>query len=223
MDAGRALVLARKWWWLLIAGMVLAAGAFLVASLSSVFSSSRFQASTTMLVAYEGSAGQSVNARSYAEMMAGRPVIDRTVSELGLSSSVEAVVSRVHAQVRSGTQLIDVVASGETAAEAELLAGGVATSFISFHEEQGLPGSVFIYEPAFAGESVSEDGTAPVEVGLAAAFGLVAATGVVLTIDYLRGPTESVHEGEMAVRPNAATTGAKEQILRPAVPRREAT
>ncbi len=203
MEAKRLLLLARRWWWLLLLGALATATAYAV---STAMGNPMDPASTVhkggirLLVVHDPDARQIINGGSHAGLIESLPIIEQTVAELGLSDSTNELRERIDSFPIEGTQFVEVVVEAESPEGLLALANGIARSYVSWYSAQGLPGSVSIVEPARLAEveEIAPTGVEPAALAIVALFGLAAASGAVLLLDYLRDVVKSAKDVEAA-------------------------
>lgn len=202
MDATRYLVMARRWWWLLIVGTVMAVGAYGIAlrirdrrqgapaptySASATFFVSAQQASSGADAPQQG-AGADRLTQSYAAIITGRGVAGRIVSALGLRISPEDVQSRISVRTPAGTQLIGVTAKGATPDDAQQLIDGMMHALVAVRQEGNLPGMVTTVEvgraqlATAAGDSLRGQLQTAL---LVAVFGMLGAAAIIVAFEYV--------------------------------------
>jgi capsular exopolysaccharide synthesis family protein len=136
LNVRRYLLVIRHWWWLILGCTILAAlAAFIVSSqMMPVYS-----ASVTLLVHQSpSSSGNDYNAlltseklaRTYAQMLTGRPVLDAVIEQLGLDETREGLAGRIDTELVQNTQLIRLGVEDTNPTQAAQLANAVASEFI---------------------------------------------------------------------------------------------
>ena len=121
-------VLLRKWWIILLCGIVAASAFFVVTKL---LVSPKYQSVTKIFVLSQ----QDVNyltstdiqlssylTRDYAELIKSRTVALEVIDRLNLSMSPEALMSRVNVQIKSDTRIVTIIVENEDPALAQELA-----------------------------------------------------------------------------------------------------
>jgi non-specific protein-tyrosine kinase len=135
--------LIRRWLWLLLLGVGLgAASAFIVSRLQPPV----YQATTTLLVseAPQGSAASDYQAlltserlaRTYAQLLTSRPVLEDVIVRLHLPTTAELLAEAVRVELVRDTQLIKVRAEHTDPAQAASLANTLADVFREFIQAQ---------------------------------------------------------------------------------------
>lgn len=137
LNVRRYLLVLRHWWWLILGCAILAAlAAFIISSqMMPVYS-----ASVTLLVHQSpSSSGNDYNAiliseklaRTYAQMLTGRPVLDAVIEQAGLDETRDDLEKRVDAELVQNTQLIRLGVEDTSPAQAARLANAIASEFIA--------------------------------------------------------------------------------------------
>ena len=130
----------RRWLWLIVICTLLgAAAAFLVSSrMTPVYSASTTllvdQASGTGRSDYNAILGSERLARTYSEMLSGRPVLEATIAGLDLAETPRQLARRINVKSVRDTQLIQVRAEDADPTRAALIADTVAAAFIAQNE-----------------------------------------------------------------------------------------
>lgn len=210
MDASRYISIVRRWGWLLVLGAVFSLATYVVASRFTPEDDAlpRYEATASLLVSADateiappdaGAAlaedGMASLARSYAEMIDGDAVTGRLAALFGFPGDASVLGGQISADVVPSTQLVRVTATGATPDEATTIAQGAAEAFMALHDEQAMPGSVYLYETSRA-DVVPDSGTPVLAEVLIVLFGgLLAAAAVVLAFEFL---TDKVRAGEDA-------------------------
>jgi capsular exopolysaccharide synthesis family protein len=158
------------------------------------------QGEIRLLVVGDPDARQTVGGGSHAGLVESLPIIERTVADLGLSDSVNDLRERIAASPLEATQFIQVVVEASSPEGALALANTLGSNYISWYSAQDLPGTVSIVEPARLVDvnELASTGIEPVALAIVALFGLAAASGAVLLLDYLRNVVKSVKDIEAA-------------------------
>ena len=137
LNVQRYLSVIRHWWWLILSCTVLAAlAAFIVSSqMTPVYS-----ASVTLLVHQSpSSSGNDYNAiliseklaRTYAQMLTGRPVLDAVIEQFALDETREDLAERIDTELIQNTQLIRLDVEDTNPTQAAQLANAIASEFIA--------------------------------------------------------------------------------------------
>jgi succinoglycan biosynthesis transport protein ExoP len=137
MDPMRTLAIVRRWLPLLIASMVLAAGA--AYAISSI-QQKTYQAGATLIV------GQSLTSTSpdynqlltsqqlsstYASLATTRPILEAVISELALDTTPEELLKRVSAEARTDSTLLSISAMDSDPARAAAIANAMADRLVA--------------------------------------------------------------------------------------------
>lgn len=206
MDASRYVSIVRRWGWLLVLGALFSLATYAVAWRVAPQDDGApvYQASASLLVGADGVSQNDIApandttamlARSYASMVDGDAVTGRLAALFGIPGDAAALQSQIEAAVVPSTQVVRVTAVGATPDEAATISQGAAEAFIALHQEQDMPGSVYLYENSPA-SVLPESGTSRfVEVLVVLFGGLLAAGAVVLAFEFL---TDKVRAGEDA-------------------------
>ncbi len=133
------LAVLRRWLWLVVVCTILgAASAFLVSSNMAPV----YEASATLLVHQAPSAGVSDYtailtserlARTYSEMITGRPVLDAVIDQLELGQTAEELAETVEVELVRDTQLIRLSVEHNDAARAATIANALSDAFIAYN------------------------------------------------------------------------------------------
>ncbi len=137
LNVRRYLLVVRRWWWLVLGCTVLAAlAAFIVSSqMMPVYSSS-----VTLLVHQSpSSSGNDYNAlltseklaRTYAQMLTSRPVLDAVIEQLALDETQERLAGRIGTELVQNTQLIRLDVEDTNPTQAAQIANAIASEFIA--------------------------------------------------------------------------------------------
>lgn len=206
MDASRYISIVRRWGWLLVLGAVFSLATYAVASQMAQQDHTLpvYQASASLLVSADDASPEDIAAtddstatlaRSYAAMIDGDAVTGRLAALFGIPGESAALQAQIETAVVPSTQVVLVTAVGQTPDEATTISRGAAEAFMALHEEQRLPGSVYLYETSRA-SVLPESGTSRlVEMMVVLFAGLLAAGAVVLAFEFL---TDKVRAGEDA-------------------------
>jgi len=137
IDLRQYLFVLQRWWWL-IAGCVIiaAAAAFIVSSVIQPV----YQATATLLVQQAPAPGVSDYtalltserlAKTYTQMVSGRPVLEAAIAQLDLDETPEELVKRLRAELVRDTQLIRIRVEHTNPEEAARIANAIAAVFIT--------------------------------------------------------------------------------------------
>ncbi|MBN1814937.1 MAG: protein tyrosine kinase, partial [Anaerolineae bacterium] len=137
LNIRRYLLVIRRWWWLILACTVLAA---LAACIVSFQVTPVYSASVTLLVHQSpSSSGNDYNAlliseklaRTYVQMLTGRPVLDAVIEQFALDETWEDLEERVVPELVRDTQLIRLSVEDTSPTQAAQLANAIANEFIA--------------------------------------------------------------------------------------------
>jgi non-specific protein-tyrosine kinase len=130
------LIIHRRLWLIVLCTALSAISAAVVClTMSPVY-----QASTTLLVQQAPSGGSSDYqdiltserlARTYSEMLEGRPVLEQAINELDLTVTADELAERVDVELVRDTQLIKLKVEDADPARAALFANAIAQAFIT--------------------------------------------------------------------------------------------
>jgi tyrosine-protein kinase len=133
LDALRA---ARRWWWILIICPLLAAvAAYLVSDARTPI----YRAQSVLVIEEQPSAGNSTyndilaserRASTYSRLVQARPVLEETISRLGLSMSPEQLGGKLGVAPIQDTQLITIAVSDPSPSRAADIANTVGDVFV---------------------------------------------------------------------------------------------
>lgn len=136
MELIRYLDVIRKWFWLIVLATVLATGSGLIASLLAI---PVYRTSTTLIVgqtienpnpnATDFFAGAQL-ALTYAQLVSREPVLNATVSTLGLNQDWRSLRNQVVASSIANTQLIEIAVLDTSPQRAQAIANEVARQLI---------------------------------------------------------------------------------------------
>ena len=137
MDIRRLLIVTRKWMFLLVAGMVLAAvAAYLVSSQQQ----KTYEARTTLIVGQSLSSGNpdyssllasQQLATTYASIAETRSQFEAVIGQLGLSATPDDLARRVSAAVVSGSSLLTITVQDTDPARAAAIANALASGLVA--------------------------------------------------------------------------------------------
>ncbi len=137
LNIRRYLLVIRRWWWLILGCTVLAAlAAFIVSSQMTPI----YSASVTLLV--HQSPNASTNdynailiseklARTYVQMLTGRPVLDAVIEQFELDDTQEELAKRIDTELVQNTQLIRLNVEDTSPIQAAQLTNAIAGEFIA--------------------------------------------------------------------------------------------
>ena len=161
MELVHFLRLVRRWWWLLVAGVILGAGgAYGVSQAMTPI----YRASATLLVnqtqtpgtiAYNDVLASERLTKTYRELVTQDPVLQTVVDDLGLQMSAPELEGMIEVSAVPDTQLLRLSIEDADPGLAARLANAVSGAFIQSNNDDGLtrPGTVTIVEPATASTS----------------------------------------------------------------------
>jgi capsular polysaccharide biosynthesis protein len=127
MAAGPQLGLVRRWWWIVLVGAALGAGAAIIAvrSMPPLYRAT----ATLFVIPAEASLSQSF-ARTYAQMAVHPIVLERVREMLALPIPTSRLEGILSARPVPDTQLVEIVAQGSDPAVARDIANATAQAFI---------------------------------------------------------------------------------------------
>jgi len=137
LDLRQYFLVMRRWLWLIVGCTLLAAiSAFVVSSrMTPVYS-----ASATLLVYQAPTAGTSDYtailtserlARTYTQMLSGRPVLEEVIAQLGLEKTPDELVKKVEVELVRDTQLIRLSVEDTNPVQAAQTTNAIADAFIA--------------------------------------------------------------------------------------------
>lgn len=137
MEAAKYLRLLWRWWWVVAQAVALAAaGAYLLSRRATpVYESSvslliNQAPSTSFTPTYNDVLKGEHLAKTYAELMDKRPVLDPVIQQLGLATDANALADRVRVAAVRDTLLIVVSVEDEDPARAAMVANTIADVFV---------------------------------------------------------------------------------------------
>ncbi len=140
MELRQSYGIVRRWLWLIAACTLVGAGSILTVSQQAT---PVYEASATLLVQQAPSgAGSDYQAiltserlaRTYSEMLKGRPIMQNVVEQLGLRQSPENLANQVSVELVRDTQLIRLKVEHTDPTIAARAANAVAAAFVSYTE-----------------------------------------------------------------------------------------
>lgn len=205
MELSRVLSLLRRWWWMLALGALIGGGS---AYGASQLMTPIYRASTTLLVnqtqtpgviAYNDILTSERLTKTYSELITKRPVLDATISDLGVSLSTDELASFIDVEVVQDTQLLRLSVEHPVPVQAQLLADSVAATFIEFNDEDELSrtGTVSIVESADLPASPVRPRTS-LNTLMGALVGLVVAGAIVVLYEYLDNTVKTPEDVDAA-------------------------
>ena len=141
MNVMRWLDIARRWWWLVLACVLLAVAA---GWLNGRRATPMYQATTRLIVnqidipgvsSYQDPLTIDRRARSYSEMLRSWPVLEEAVRRLDVALPVDALAERVSTRIVKDTQFLEVTVEDEDPRRAASLANTLAEVFIQRNRE----------------------------------------------------------------------------------------
>lgn len=115
----------------------------------TLFTTPMYQASTRLFVStnssasasdlYQGNLFSQQRVLSYAELLSGQTVAQRTIDKLGLDMSADDLQSRIKATVKPDTVLIDVQVRDESPVRARDIANALSDEFVALVSELETP------------------------------------------------------------------------------------
>jgi receptor protein-tyrosine kinase len=195
------LAMARRWWWLVALGCVLAGGAawILTSQMTPVYRAKAVllvnQAQNPSTITYSDILGSQQLTKTYAELATANVNIERAAERLNDPTLPAATIrAKVSARAVAGTQLIHVTADDTSPQRAALVANTLADVFPSYIQEAQLAGTtdgagrplntVFVAEQANA-PSAPVRPNKLLNTVLGAFFGLMLMVGTVAVVEYL--------------------------------------
>ena len=143
MELRQYFALLRKWLWLVILAAVLAGGSAYVVSDRRP---STYQATTVLLINQASTTTQDASAllagerlaRTYAQLMTKRPVMDEVISNLNLPISAEALAKKVTVSLVRDTQLISLKVINQDPVVTRDIANMIPVVFSEHNEQMQL-------------------------------------------------------------------------------------
>jgi succinoglycan biosynthesis transport protein ExoP len=136
VELGRYFDIIKRWWWLMLVSVALAAGASYVYSERQP----RIYASRTTLMVGSGIQNPNPNERElglsrtlaeiYAQLVLREPIMQAVVDKLGLDMSSEQLASMVQTNVIYGAQLLEITVLDVNPQRARVLADAIANELI---------------------------------------------------------------------------------------------
>lgn len=135
VDLRRYRALFNQWWWL---AALITAASFAVVLIISALLPATYQSSTTLLVNQSAGTRAASNetlqtsellARTYAEMIVKRPVLERTIQRVGVDMTAAELAENLTVTTMKGTQLVVVNAKAPDASLAADLANSLVLMF----------------------------------------------------------------------------------------------
>ncbi|MEX1254310.1 MAG: polysaccharide biosynthesis tyrosine autokinase [Dehalococcoidia bacterium] len=205
MELARYLRLARRWWWLMLVGLLVGAGtAWGISQLMTpVYSTSATllvnQTQTPGTIAYNDILTSERLTKTYSELITKRPVLEEVIADLGIDIGPDELASMIGVEVVRDTQLLRLSVEDSDPILARRLANASARAFIEVNQEDQLTrsGSVSIVEPAVSpGAPISPRTTMNTLLGAFA--GLLLAAAAALLYEYLDDTVKTPEDVEVA-------------------------
>lgn len=201
MDVARYLAIGRRWWWLLILGVMFSVAAYGMATRLHGGARERatYAASTTLFVTLPPLPDSALTVDSakrpweldrlmatYGQLVRSRTVAQRAISDAQLSDGADDLASRVTGDTFGYTQLLRVTVTAASPGDAERSVSAVVRAFDAVRAEHAIPGDAAIYETSPA---VRTDRATPefVNIAIVVLAGLVSTIGIVLVFEYVNG------------------------------------
>lgn len=144
MTIADMLKLGRRWWWVLVACPLLAAGAaFFVSSMLTPI----YQANVMLLINQSGVPGfinyddilaAQQRTQTYSRLVTTRPVLEETIRRLNLTLSPEELLQKVEVSSVSETQLFTVAVLDPSPKQAATIANTIGQVFIEQARDQNI-------------------------------------------------------------------------------------
>lgn len=192
------LKIARRWWWVLVLCPVLAGGAAYIVSSSMT---PIYRANLTALVeqsetgdeaqfAYNDVLAAERQARTFSYLMTARPVLEETVTRLGLSENADELGANVSVAPIRDTQLIRLSVDDPSPERAATIANTIGQVFIEQLASTEQSTEARIIEEANPPSGYVQPKTV-LNTAVATLLGLLAAAGLVLLLNYLDDTVKS--------------------------------
>ena len=221
MDVARYLAIGRRWWWLLILGVMFSVAAYGVVTRLHGGARERatYAASTTLFVTLPPLPDAALTVDStkrpweldrlmatYGQMVMTRTVAERAIRDAGLADGADDLASRITGDTFGYTQLLRITVAGASAGGADRSLAAVVRAFGEVRAERAIPGDAAVFETSPA---VRTDTPAPEFVNIAIVIfaGLVSAASIVIAFEYLGGGVREVGD--------TATAGEHVGVARP--------
>ena len=202
-----------KWLWLLILASLLSG---VVSMIVSQQMEPVYRASVTLLVSPAGGSS-SLNysslltservAKTYAELLTKRPLLEKVISDLHLNLSAPQLASKINVVQPTDTQLLELQVEDSDPEYAIVVANSVATSFLKQNNQRRSDRSVYveIVEPASA-PAYKLRPRILFNVVVAAFAGMILTLGFIFLLDYLSDtPHHSSNVEQILQIPTLAT------------------
>ncbi len=208
---------ARRRWWLLLLGPVVAG---VVAYSVSQAQTDIYRAETTLLVNQTQTPGtiqlddilsSERLTNTYAVLVEQRRVLGRVIEALDLPYSESQLQSKINVDPMPDTQLLNVTVKDPDPALAASVANVLAQEFIAINEtELERPGTVQVVELAVVPTSRSEPQVL-LHTALGIALGILIAIGIILLLEYLDDTVKSAEDvANLGLSPLAVVTRFKD-------------
>lgn len=222
MELARYLLLIRKWWWLLVAGTLVAGVASygISKTLTPIYSSTATllvnQTQVPGTIAYNDILTSERLTRTYKELIGKSLVLEEVSDRLDLPYGAGQLAAMISVSVVTDTQLLRLSVESSDPVLASEIANTTASVFIEQNQENQLsrPGDVSIVEAATT-PSVPVKPHVLLNTMMAAAIGLLLAAGVALLIEYLDDTVKSPEDLEAN---GLASLGGVARFSRPKAP-----
>lgn len=208
MDVAQILGIGRRWWWLLLLGVLFSVAAYGVSvRLRRDQVQPSYAASATLFVALPPPPESALAAdaalrpweldrlmATYAEMAKSRTVAERAVRDGALLTTPDDLGSRTRTETFGYTQLLHISVSAAAPDAADRSVAAIVRAFADVRTERSIPGDASLYETSAA---VRTDRPTPLVVNLAivALAGFMASGGVIFAVERLR-PALALAAGE---------------------------
>lgn len=144
MELRRYWIILRKWYWLMMLGLLLSAGTsyFVSKSMTPIYAATMtLQVNQTQQIGipgYDDLLASEGLTRTYTELIRQRPVLDSVIQELGLNQTYDSVAQQVTVRGIRDTQLIQVTVKRPDPQQAADVANKIGEVFITqMTESQG--------------------------------------------------------------------------------------
>ena len=144
MTIADMLKLGRRWWWVLLACPLLAAGA---AYLVSSFLTPIYQANLMLLINqsrtpgvtnYDDILAAQQRTQTYSRLVTTRPVLEETIHRLNLTMTPDQLAKKLDVSPVRDTQLVTVAVSDPSAEQAAKIANTIGQVFIDQTQAQNV-------------------------------------------------------------------------------------
>lgn len=192
-----AKLLRSRWLTVVVTALVVVLGAIAYTLLTTPL----YQASTRLFVStnsgasvsdlYQGNLFSQQRVLSYAELLTGETVAQRTIDKLGLDMSASELVQRIKANAKADTVLIDVNVLDESPVRARDIANTLSDEFVSLVNELETPKEGVQPDARVVVEQRASIPTKPVvpnpfrNIGIGVALGISLGVGLAIIRDLL--------------------------------------